>query len=111
MRFSDAFAAASFIGLFALPPAVMAVWPSDGGSVVVLGSKDPLATVAEAGGLFVSSADADRRVVTRAPDRSSKGFVARLFRAGAGAVLASPDAVGCTAVPSRSFSSTHGPKE
>lgn len=98
------------VSLFALPPVVVALWPSAGEPVVVLGD-DVLTAVADAGGRLIAASDDRRSVVAQVGEAGDRDFVARLFRAGAHAVLAAPSSAACTITRSRSFSSANDPRD
>lgn len=97
----------AIVALFALPPVVVALWPSADDPVVVIGD-DVLTIMTKAGGRLIATSEDRRSVVTHGGD--DPDFVARLFRSGARAVLAAPSAATCTITPSRSFSSASDPR-
>lgn len=97
------------VGVFALPPVVIALWPTASEPVVVIGD-DVLTTMSEAGGRLIAVSEDGHSVVTRASAGDDRDFVARLRRAGARAVLAAPSSAACTTTPARSFSSAHDPR-
>lgn len=97
------------VGAFSLPPVAVALWPSPDEPVVVLGD-DVLATMSEAGGQLIAVSEDRRSVITQVSDGDRSGFIARLRRAGALAVLAAPSNAACTITPTRSFSSANDPR-
>lgn len=95
---------------FAVPPVVVALWPSDRGPVAILLADDAVSSMSDAGGRLLSISEDRHALVTQAPRDEAPGFVARLLHNGARLVVAAPTAIGCTITPQRSFSSPTAPE-
>lgn len=109
MKFRNFTISTAVVALFALPPVAVALWPDADDPVVVVGD-DVLTIMSKAGGSLIATSEDRRSVVTRGGDGEGSDFVARLFRAGAHAVLAAPSSATCTITPTRSFSSVSDPR-
>jgi len=109
MKFRNVTLSTAVVALFALPPVAVALWPSANEPVVVVGD-DVLTIMSKAGGNLIATSEDRRSVVTRGGADGDPDFVARLFRAGARAVLAAPSSATCTITPTRSFSSASDPR-